>query len=335
MPNTIDALNELEALDHPDHSQPHSQPPIKPKWSPADSSVIYTAEEVQALTPIRKTVEQMVADPELAPSVLDAIDRQWESPAATTTTVPVQAPLTPATDPPTPAAPRSTTVPARRNTRANKYVDDLTNQYIESMGSRADLTRALSRANSAKAQRFLAMLADPNRRAQSITRIARLAGIESVDLYDMFREHYHAEAMMTVVQGLPTFAADLVEDSKSVVVECARCDGVGKVVVDMLDLDPSERPAQVECPRCHGSGQQRKPGDADARKLIAKTVGWDKGGTGAGNVVVNIRNHNTTSVIDEVERMVPNPVSRQRMVASGSGGSSGESDGVIDAEMVD
>lgn len=36
----------------------------KPRWSPASSTVIYTSAEVQALTPIRRTVEQRLPQPD-------------------------------------------------------------------------------------------------------------------------------------------------------------------------------------------------------------------------------------------------------------------------------
>ena len=192
-------------------------------------------------------------------------------------------------------------LPARRLARPNKYVDELCNRYIESMGKAEDLKMALSRSPNARAQKFLLALVNPKANGKSVTRMAREAGIESVDLFEIFRDYYHSQGMMTMVKALPDLAHDIVGDSRSRLVCCEICSGWGQVVRD----PDAEEPVKAPCPACEGSGKIRKPGDGDARKLLAETVGWTKkAGVGGMGAAVNINiNTGVESVIEQVERL--------------------------------
>jgi len=84
-----------------------------------------------------------------------------------------------------------------------------------------------------------------------------------------------------------------------------------------LEDPDAEEKVKVECPRCSGSGRMRKAGDADARKLMAETVGWTKRGGGAGpSVNLNLNLGGVESVIEEVERA---STSSPRKIASAGG----------------
>lgn len=185
----------------------------------------------------------------------------------------------------------------------NRYIDEIHNEFIESIGDVRELKAALSQSTSPKAQRFLELLVDPKNSGQSMTRLARRSGVEPQDVMEVFRSYYLAQSMLEYVKGAPRIARDIVLDAQSTEEECPRCDGWGKI----KDADDKK----VECKRCKGAGTIRIPGNSDARKLMAESVGWTRKGSGSGGgahgITINLSHTGVESVIEEMERLGPNP----------------------------
>lgn len=185
--------------------------------------------------------------------------------------------------------------------KENRYIDEIHNEYLESLGNATDLKRALARSESPKAQQFLAELLNPKNSKYSLTRLARRCDLSPTDIIDCFRQYHLSQATVEYLKAAPVVARDVVSDARTVEVECTRCDGFGEVMHPKPDADGNS--VWVKCPRCKGAGMQPKPGSSDARKLMAEVVGWTKNKSAA-QVTVNV-NTGVESVIDEVESLMP------------------------------
>ncbi len=182
----------------------------------------------------------------------------------------------------------------------HRYADDPQQCYIQAMGSHADLLKALGHSKLPVAQRFLALLTDPRRRGSKIVRLAEAVGLKQEDLFDIFKDYYHAQSMMTMLQGLPGAAEDIVADARSTRLCCSRCDGQGMIVANVRA--PVEEQQMQPCPQCEGRGFVRKVGDPDARKYLGVATGQLPRPGGGAVVQVNVSAGRLESVIDEVER---------------------------------
>ncbi len=199
-------------------------------------------------------------------------------------------PLTPAPKPKTPSF---------ISQKHLRYVDEIDDAYIESITNRDTLKTALSQATGAKAQRFLAELVNPKNSNKKLTRLARKAGIDPLEIEKILRSHALSTALTTYTLSAPKIAADITADSRSIPDICPRCEGAGGIRSNPeADL--------IQCPRCGGEGHVRLPGSTDARKIMAEAVGWTKRGGPLVAVQVNTNTSvSTSSVIDEMEELVP------------------------------
>lgn len=180
--------------------------------------------------------------------------------------------------------------------RESAQVDRVTGRYIDEMGTKEALMMALRASSSPKAQRFLTMLADPKKSRWTIPTIARKSGLDLMEMAEIFRSRYASAALMNYFKGLPRLSADIIEDAYSTKAICPDCNGLGR-----FNPDPAnERAKKLKCPRCQGSGEVRRAGDSDARKLVAEATGQIKSKSGI-NVSVNVGQVGIESVLDELD----------------------------------
>lgn len=190
--------------------------------------------------------------------------------------------------------------PRPRINKVNKYVTDINNEFLSTIGGSKDLKVALAKSDNKRAQDLLVALLDPRKSKISTAQLVHRSGLQTIELLDILRDHYIGSGLQEYLKGFQEIAQDTVEDAKSSNRECPKCSGEG-VIVDKRKAD-DEPPKR--CTLCSGTGLLRKAGDPDARKLIAQSLKLIQSGSGP-NVNVAITNNNHRSfecVIDEVER---------------------------------
>lgn len=199
-----------------------------------------------------------------------------------------------------------------------KRIDKLQEEYILSMCTRDDLQRALAACESLHIQRFANDLTNLKYADKGIAFLARKHAISPLELTDIWRRHCMAQGMLNLISGIPQMANDIIEDSKSKMISCERCDGLGEVE-DVRAMTQARRSdpegSQVEpiyrvCPACKGNGEIRIEGSTDARKLALEAAGVvGKKATIIGTA--NIQAHNVESVIGELENLQIDAMTRR------------------------
>jgi len=189
--------------------------------------------------------------------------------------------------------------PRPRINKVNKYVSDINNEFLSTIGGSKDLKIALAKSDNKRAQDLLVALLDPRKSKISTAQLVHRSGLQTIELLDILRDHYIGSGLQEYLKGFQEIAQDTVEDAKSSNRECPKCSGEG-VIIDKRKMEEEPK----KCTLCSGTGLLRKAGDPDARKLIAQSLKLIQSGSGP-NVSVSISNNNHRSfecVIDEVER---------------------------------
>ena len=170
-------------------------------------------------------------------------------------------------------------------------------EWIEQLGTRDELMKALDSSQSPKAQRFLELLAMPKNSRTGMAKIAQQAGLSMMDFAQIFRNWYSSQALMKFYKELPNLSADIAADARAYKDFCSTCGGKGAVV-----LDPDDpRAGKSKCVRCEGTGVIQKPGDTEARKYMGEATGQIKSRQGV-NVNVNVANVGIDSFVEDLER---------------------------------
>lgn len=197
-----------------------------------------------------------------------------------------------------------------RTIQVPKRIDALQEATIQSMCSREELQQALAACEQLHIQRFLGDLTNLKYADRGIAWLARKHGILPTELADLWRRHSLAQGMMVMISGIPKIAADIIEDSQSIYVNCEHCDGYGDVIdnratkkaeMDRPQGDPSE-PIYRLCPQCQGAKRIRVAGSSDSRKMALEAAGLI--GKRA-NIITNptIYAQTVESVIGELENL--------------------------------
>lgn len=167
---------------------------------------------------------------------------------------------------------------------------------------REELTQALIEDDSPGALEFLRSLADPLQMDLPISALAGKAGIRVPELMAIWRNHMKIAAMGVALSQAPLIARDTLEDAKSVIVCCSRCDGAG-----VIQVQKQAGPEWLECIACKGKGSQRKPGDPKSREWIlraSEVIAAD----GPSVLIQNSNNITADSVLDDLDRLERNAV---------------------------
>ena len=129
-----------------------------------------------------------------------------------------------------------------------------------------------------KQQHFLDLLSDPKRKRDTISTIARDAGLTAVQVLELFRSASFAKAnalaMAKMAEAAPAIVDDIASKSVDAKIECPTCFGT-KTIAD-----------SVPCPHCFGKGEIMRPSDLDRQKIILESTGISKKQGGV-NVNVN------------------------------------------------
>lgn len=170
--------------------------------------------------------------------------------------------------------------------------------YLESLPL-DQLKFALAQQDTTKAMVFLTSLCDLTKSKIPITDLAKRAGIGLTEMMQIWRSHCHTAALGIAIEGTVPITGDLVEDAKSTLTCCTRCDGAGQMRIQLEDGYH-----WVPCINCDGSGATRRPGDSKSREYLYKATGFIKPDAGI-QVHTHINTHSVDSVLDELDRLPP------------------------------
>lgn len=108
----------------------------------------------------------------------------------------------------------------------------------------------------------------------------KMSGLSLKEAVEVWRDYQLARGWVQSMNGVPQVMADVVEDSKSEMVTCPRCDGEKSITVKRKqtatvdgEVVSGEIEVSQQCPRCRGVGVIRTPGDKDSRKLLYESMG--------------------------------------------------------------
>lgn len=194
---------------------------------------------------------------------------------------------------------RSAAVSKRADPR---YLDSIQNDIITNLGTLDELKSALCTSSVPQLQHLLFLMTNPKTNSKPMARLVRDAGVDVLQLMGALKDYNATRAMMTFVRQAPAIAHDITQDAKSTSIDCPKCGGIGQVE-HPFEQNQDETPILIECVRCTGSGLVRKPGDSDARKLLAEAVGWTKNKSGP-IMVVNFGAQTIESAIDVADRAI-------------------------------
>lgn len=169
-------------------------------------------------------------------------------------------------------------------------LDHSYNEYLEGIGirdpeRRQEVELALAASNDKRFNLFLSYLPNPRYRRASLSSIAKACAIPLPQFMEFWQKAQHTRALAVAQEGITKHVVpDMVEDSRSKDVPCDRCDGFGWVYAEdglpkttkglrkMDDSDPKSRQIRA-CPLCSGTGNIRKTGDTDSRKMLLEMSG--------------------------------------------------------------
>lgn len=157
-----------------------------------------------------------------------------------------------------------------------------------------ELKQALELSNDPKYQLLLAALNDPRFSNCSFSTLCRKCRMSLQDVVEIWRSHLQVKGIVKMMVHMPSVMEDVAIDSKSKMVTCNVCQGVGKLRGKEVNMkhDPI-------CPECHGDGVVRLLGDKDARLLAFETVGLKKG-AGITNIVNVDNRQGAPSMEDQI-----------------------------------
>ena len=162
----------------------------------------------------------------------------------------------------TDAAGNTKLVPRKSPPRKDKIF-----RRLEASVPRVELEQALAASPSERAQTLFAMLCDPAFRKSSLPTLAAKVGLRYTDVLKLIRDYRMDQGLLRMTDHLPAVMEDVAIDSKSSVVTCPSCEGLGEVWKYGKDGEPLPDSNKL-CVTCDGAGKLRKVGDADARKLM-------------------------------------------------------------------
>lgn len=168
-------------------------------------------------------------------------------------------------------------------------LDEQYNAYLEQVGVRDEnrmhiVHHALAASNDARFRNFLQVVQMPGLRRQSLATLAKRCDISLPQFAEFWQKAQHQRALAVAQNGITDhIVPDMIEDARSSVVTCDRCDGFGWV--DAADNLPKNTPGLSTikggkeprhirtCPLCKGKGTVLKTGDSDSRKLLLEMTG--------------------------------------------------------------
>lgn len=146
-----------------------------------------------------------------------------------------------------------------------------------------------------KEEHLLTLLADPRRTRDSLTTIARDAGLKMGQVIELFRSaaftKAHTLSIAKATAALPGVVDDLAAKSVDTKVECPSCFGAGLL-------------GQAQCPTCFGKGLVMRYSSLDSQKTLLEVGGLTKKPSSGVSVQVNTQVNNNQAPTNYFSRWV-------------------------------
>lgn len=160
----------------------------------------------------------------------------------------------------------------------------------KSVGGRRAILQALVTAPQSRDIKYLiGLLADPDRRTQSLAAICLEAKIVPGTLLDMLERGTKLQSRIIagqiIARGTPAMVEDVMAKAAPFHDDCTDCQGTGTHVPDPTPEVPNPNPEQ--CTVCRGTGKLRYEADPECRRLGLEIAGLTAKG---GGVTINNTN---------------------------------------------
>jgi hypothetical protein len=142
-------------------------------------------------------------------------------------------------------------------------------RFIENVPE-TEFQAALEVCSEPKIEMLLAARLDPAYRTSSFASLCKKFNVSLSEVDDIWRNHQLHVGMMRMMSKVPDMMADMVEDARSSMVCCPRCDGLKRV---SEGGDDGKKPIIRACPVCNETGLVRHVGDKVAREIVSEAAG--------------------------------------------------------------
>jgi hypothetical protein len=202
-------------------------------------------------------------------------------------------------------------------TSAYGRLDEPYNAYLEKIDPRGDSPRSRALRHSlavnpdAHFREFLLRLSEPRYKGYSLAAIAKTCDLSLPQFAEFYQKSVVQQALALAQQAVPELTEDLIEDARTTLVSCERCDGIGHIEAPEGYVAPGEKPTKKAslgrkvrtCPTCEGKGKVRRIGNEHARDSVLEMAGL-KGKKGGGvQIVQNFGGHNIESAVDRLNQV--------------------------------
>lgn len=191
--------------------------------------------------------------------------------------------------------------------KGSGIVDEPYEAYLSELNPRGDdeaaiaLRLSLATAKDPRFQAFLERLSLPQFSRYRLSTIAKGCDISLPEFAGFWQSSQHMRVLLKAQSATVDVIDDISADAKSQFILCERCDGFGTLFLSDGDKEmlSSEEKIRV-CPACSGEGKVRRPGDADARKMLLEIAGHIGGKKNAPSISIN---QHFGSIESSVDRM--------------------------------
>jgi len=164
---------------------------------------------------------------------------------------------------------------ARKKIPPPEYVAPITVRSVIEELPEAEVRQALLSSGDSIAYQFLKSWENPKNKNKDLSLIARDCEF-SISHFCKIWEHYNLQrGMMLMVGKVPKVMLDVAEDAQSKMENCPRCDGMGEIQHEKIEMRPDGE-VKVSltrvCPQCKGAKEIRVSGSRDARALMFETM---------------------------------------------------------------
>lgn len=136
-------------------------------------------------------------------------------------------------------------------------------RFAESI-DRDALSSFLDTSGNDRYETLMLLMQDPAYVKCSFALLCKKAGVTLHEMQEIYTNGMRQLALLRMSNALPDLMADVVEDAKSHMENCPRCDGFGFI--------PTKEGATRDCPTCKGERVVRRIGDKQARELMFESA---------------------------------------------------------------
>lgn len=188
---------------------------------------------------------------------------------------------------------RSEKIPQRK--------DPVYKQFIQEIGGRAGLRQLALASENPKALELVALLDDETYKSYGVKKLLQAASMTFAQALQLRDDRNRNLAVSNMISKLPALADDLMEDARTTKRPCPVCD-----TKRVLSITNKEGVTEIIlCHGCKGFGELIRPGDKDARQIVAKATKIIDNNPNVGvtvNVPTQINNNFGTSFEDTMRK---------------------------------